>query len=317
MRSMIRRGLMRAGLAIRRGFLRLGLHVVPDRFCSPLPNVLELERTRSRWARPSTMAGIAVDLDAQEATLRAFCGPWQAEYAGSPLWHEARRRRFGFGFNSIDAEALHGVVRSLRPRRIVEVGSGVSTYIMAQLLARNRRDGAPAGRIVCIDPYPFPRLRELPDVELLTAPVDAVGVEPFLELGENDLLFMDGSHVSKPGSDVNFMMLEVLPRLRPGVVVHIHDIFFPYWYEPNILTSFFHWNETALVQAFLVGNEGVEILFSMSMLHHHRPRVLQQLFPDYVPQPLEQGLYPAGHRTLVPPPGHYPRSLYLRTRARG
>jgi Methyltransferase domain len=114
------------------------------------------------------------------------------------------------------------MVRSTRPRRIVEVGSGHSTRFMARAVADGRLDT----QITAIDPKPRAAIRGL-GIEWLQTPVEALRHGPFGALGANDILFIDSSHQLKPGSDVEFLVREVIPRLAAQVRVHFHDIFLP------------------------------------------------------------------------------------------
>jgi predicted O-methyltransferase YrrM len=295
--------------------VRAGVHVLPAHYYVPVPNVVELERDRARWAQASSLPGIDAPLERQVATLRELCLPYRSEYAGNEAYEEGVRRRFGQGFGVLEAQALHGVLRSLKPARMVEIGSGVSSYCAHRALLRNAADGRP-GTLVCVEPHPSPELRALDGVELIDQPMQAVGLDVFTALAPGDLLFVDSSHTVKAGSDVNRIVLEVLPRLAPGVVVHFHDIFLPFDHQPDLLHTFLHWNETSLVRAFLIGNRSVEVLFSMAMLHHLEPAVLHEAFPGYDPQAIDRatGLRdPRRYPPFQPIAQHFPSSLYLRS----
>ena len=125
-------------------------------------------------------------------------------------------------FPRLDAAAAYAMVRNTRPRRIVEVGSGHSTRFLARAVA----DGGLDTRITAIDPRPRASIQNL-GVEWLQTHVETLHHGPFAALGENDILFIDSSHQVKPGSDVEFLLNEVIPRLPAGVRVHFHDIFLP------------------------------------------------------------------------------------------
>ena len=125
-------------------------------------------------------------------------------------------------FPRLDAAAAYAMVRTLRPRRIVEIGSGHST----RFLARAAADGGLDTHITAIDPQPRASLEGL-EVRWLKQPVQATALEVFAALEERDILFIDSSHQLKPGSDVEFLLEKVLPRLAKGVRVHFHDIFLP------------------------------------------------------------------------------------------
>lgn len=310
--STIRKSIKEAAIGVHKLGIKMGVHVLPVHYYSPVPNILELQRTKADWAGPSEMPGIHVDLDAQLAYLSEACSPYQFEYAGNKHYLEGQSQHFGPGYGAIEAQALHGMVRHIKPARIVEVGSGVSTYCMSKALALNKREGRP-GRITSIEPYPSDALKALPDIELLAQPVQRTAMSTFTSLGEGDLLFIDSSHTVRPGGDVNFLILEVLPRLQPGVIVHIHDIYLPYDYQRDVCETFFHWTETSLVRAYLTHNHRVEILACMSHLHYERSEGMRKVFPDYQPQANEWGMQPAQYSPTHPAPGHFPCSLYLRT----
>jgi predicted O-methyltransferase YrrM len=296
-----------------RATARLGLHVLPRHYYSSVVDLHELEATRASWAKPSTLSGVDWDPDAQERSAREICSPYRDEYAANETFRAAVAGDFGPGYGPTEAQALHAVIRHHRPARIVEVGSGVSTVCMREAVARNRRDGAPAARITCIEPHPSAPLRALEGVELIPRRVQEVDFTPFEALGEGDLLFIDSSHQAKTGSDVCHLFLEVLPRLRPGVVVHIHDIYLPYDYAPFTMKTLWHWNETAFLHAYLIHNPRVRILFCMSLLHHERRAVLAELFPGYDPEPTQQGLVSEEAGALEYPKRHFPAAIFLRT----
>lgn len=311
--SALRKSIKEAAVGMHKLCIRMGVHVLPVHYYSPVPNILELKRTKAEWSKPSDLPGIHVDLDAQLKLLSSVCTPYQFEYKGNPHYREGQDKHFGPGYGPIEAQALHGFVRHYKPGRIVEVGSGVSTYCMSKALELNKREGRP-GRITSVEPYPSAALRALPDIELLAQPVQRTDLSVFTSLGEGDLLFIDSSHTVRPGGDVNFLVLEVLPRLKPGVIVHIHDIYLPYDYQRDTCETFFHWTETSLLRAYMTHNPKVEILACMSHLHYERAPGMQQVFPEYVPQANDEGLQPEQYSPTSPAPGDFPCSLYLITK---
>lgn len=301
----------RALFAAHRAAAKLGLHVLPRHYYSPVVDLDALQATRERWARRASMRGVAWDVDAQARRLREMCLPFRDEYAGNDAYRRATAGRFGPGYGPIEAQALHALVRTLRPRRIVEVGSGVSTACLLEAAKRNEGDGAPRAQVTCVEPNPSDALAALEGVALFASPVQEAPRELFDELGAGDLLFIDSSHTAKTASDVYHLVLEVLPGLRAGVVVHLHDIYLPYDYSPLSLKTLWHWNETAFVHAFLIHNARVRTLFCMSLLHHDRPELLAELFPGYAPEPLRDGLVSDEAPPLAYPRRHFPCSLVL------
>ena len=171
--------------------------------------------------------------------------------------HPGGRTRYHYlnsFFSYMDAICLYGIIRYARPERIVEVGSGFSSCVMMdtnQLFMGER--------IACthIEPYPD-RLRSLlrpgDRAEIVEAKVQDVDLDLFTSLESGDILFIDSSHVCKTSSDVNYMVFVVLPKLKPGVYVHFHDIFYPFEYPVEWLHQGVAWNEAYLIWAFLQNN---------------------------------------------------------------
>ncbi len=286
--------------------LRAGLIILPNHYSIGIPDVHQLERNKKRWARRSACAGLRLDPAEQARRIAGICKPFEPEYRGNLAYLEGAARHCGPGFGYIEAQALHGVIRSLQPNRIIEVGSGVSTYCMLNAASRNTQKP----EITCIEPYPSRWLKTAP-VNLIQREVQDVQPELFRTLGKNDLLFIDSSHSVKVDSDVNFLILEVLPQLRPGVLVHFHDITLPYDFARDTLTTFTHWSETVLLHAFLIGNRQFEVLFCLSQLHYDAPEVLKDAFPEYRPQEDDNGLLRSGGRPFERGEGHFPASIYL------
>nr|MCU0388523.1 class I SAM-dependent methyltransferase [Chitinophagaceae bacterium] len=247
----------RALLGLHKLGTKLGIHVLPVHYYSPLPDILELKRTREIWAKKSVLPGVSVNLDEQASYMQSICMPYQKEFQGNKFYKEAVSNHFGPGYGYIEAQALHSFIRYFKPSKIVEVGSGVSTFCMLKAAEMNAVETGQMAKIVSIEPYPSESLKALSEIELIIRPVQTVALDVFTNLGENDLLFIDSSHTVKTGGDVNYLFLEVLPRLKKGVIVHIHDIYLPYDYQPDALQSFLHWSETSLLRAFLIFNQKV------------------------------------------------------------
>ena len=147
---------------------------------------------------------------------------------------------FGYGDGLLGALLLGDI----RPKRYVEVGSGWSSMLVLDLA--DRRFGE-AFAPVFVDPFPDNRIRSEPRAQLLEVPVQAVPLSRFEELEAGDVLFVDSTHVAKPGSDVNWLLFEVLPRLARGVVVHFHDIHHPFEYPKDWVYQGRAWNEAYLL----------------------------------------------------------------------
>ncbi len=195
------------------------------------------------------------------------------------------------GFESGDAEYWYQLIRSLKPKRIFEVGSGYSTLIATKAVAENRKnDSSYQCNHTCIEPYEMPWLEEL-EVTVLRKKVEEVDLAFFSELEENDILFIDSSHVIRSGGDVLFEYLEVLPSLSPGVIVHVHDIFSPRDYPTRwIKDEVRFWNEQYLLEAFLSSNREWKIIGALNYLFHDHYEELKCVAP-YLTSDREPGSF--------------------------
>ena len=185
-----------------------------------------------------------------------------------------------------DAFTLSAIIRKEKPRRIIEVGSGFSSAVMLDTL---NHTGATAA-LTFIEPFPE-RLNSLLSpadklsAKILVKPVQEVPLEVFAQLEAQDILFIDSSHVAKIGSDVVFLLLRVLPSLKPGVLIHFHDIFYPSTYPADWLREGRAWNESLFLRAFLLRNLDFEFLAFNSFAAHSFPEIFQKQFPAFLTQP--------------------------------
>ncbi|NCT94798.1 MAG: class I SAM-dependent methyltransferase [Chitinophagaceae bacterium] len=169
-------------------------------------------------------------------------------------------------FGPGDAEMYYLLIRNHRPRKIIEIGSGYSTLVAVEALRKNKEAGIQT-ELLCIEPYEMPWLKALPDVQLIRQRVEEVDLSLFENLEENDILFIDSSHIIRPENDVLFEFFRILPRLKKGVLVHVHDIFSPRDYRKDWLTKEFRfWNEQYLLEAFLYYNDHFSVIGSLNHL---------------------------------------------------
>ncbi len=268
-------------------FEPLGLSVLPAHFYSPVPDTRALRRNFKRWYSPSELPGITISVEAQAEFAKELV-QFREECAALPEYDWVTQQGLGEGYALVDAHLLYVMMRYHKPERLTEVGSGVSTYFALRAAEMNAKEGHPCS-VTCIEPYPrkgLLKLAESGQVNLIMKPVQDVSFDVFQLLGERDIFFIDSSHVLKIDSDVYFLYLEVLPRLKSGVVIHIHDIFFPYpTPEPEVWIFRQHqfWNEAPLVQALLMNNPTYRILLCGSYLHWKAPQVLQSFISAYHP----------------------------------
>jgi hypothetical protein len=252
-------------------------------FYSPIVDTDELRaRQSSVWASPPTILGI----DFNDAYHRKVLGEYFPAYYGEFVYPSRPNGNWlmfhveNDQFSWLDCRALFVLLRAWRPKRFVEVGSGFSTLLTADV---NRRFLGGAMSITCIEPYPraFLRSPELGIDRLLVAKVQDVEPATFAALESGDVLFIDSSHVSKTGSDVNHLCFEVLPRLRPGVRIHFHDIFLPMEYpQPWVLDENRGWNEQYLVRALLMFSTHFKVLFGSSYAYCAHADALRAALKD-------------------------------------
>lgn len=233
---------------------------------SPLPDIEKSCRFIEHAVRLSPtdrLPGVALNMEDQKLLIEQM-----ARLASEFDWPEAKseRRRFHTAqnwFNVADSFVLYAMLRLLQPRKVIEIGCGFSSALML-----DAREYKPIKEIkfVFIDPYPQ-RLQTLlkssdaAAVELIDTEVQAVSTDVFGTLSAGDILFIDSSHVSRPGSDLNHIIFEILPRLAPGVWIHFHDIFWPFEYPADWIRRGFSWNEAYLLRAFLMFNHDFEVAF--------------------------------------------------------
>lgn len=184
-----------------------------------------------------------------------------------------------------DAEYLYNMLRHFKPSKIIEIGCGYSTLMAINAVDKNRTENADYRcEHICIEPFEMPWL-ETKGVTVIRDKVEDVNVSVFEQLGENDVLFIDSSHIIRPQGDVLFEYLEILPVLKPGVLVHIHDIFSPgdyldLWiYKQHIL-----WNEQYLLEAFLSFNSGFKVIAATNFLSKHYREAFSQKCPVFARQ---------------------------------
>jgi hypothetical protein len=224
----------------------------------------------------------ALDMNSQEqlALLRAFNYSAEInEIAARPqsrLGYSFQQPSFGPG----DAEYLYSMIRYFKPKRIIEVGCGYSTKMIRHAVERNAlEDKAYTCEHICIEPYEHPWLEDL-GIKVIRQPVQSVDLRLFGTLGNNDILFIDTSHVIKPQGDVVFLYLMVLPSLKSGVYVHSHDIctprdYFPVW----VLDDRRMWDEQYLLEAFLMFNSAFKITGALNWLWHNYRTETHRAFP--------------------------------------
>jgi len=266
----------------------LGFYIVPRHYHHPVPDTREYHD--DTWQRQSDLVGVDMNEAAQFALLDDFVRSFRSEYEAIPRERPVSPTQYYINckfFEAVDGEILYCMIRKFRPRRIFEIGSGMSTLLSAQAHLENRKFGAPECELVAFEPYPNAVLkagfRGLS--RLVIKKIQDVPLPEFLQLQANDVLFVDSSHTLKMGGDVVYELLEIIPRLRPGVMIHVHDIFIPGEYPRDaVLRKHYFWNEQYAVQAFLAFNKNFEVMWAGNYMHLRHSDRLRKAFSSYNPQ---------------------------------
>ena len=247
---------------------RWGYHIRPIHYYEPLPDFRSI--TTEQINRRRSYPGIDFRWEDQLEILSEL-----AAYRDELLGLE-----FDFNndyFSGFDAAVYYALIRQLKPQRIIEIGGGYSTQIANKALTVNGQ-----GKLTCIEPYPEQRLNGAkPAIELIQKRVEEMDLDFFSSLAANDILFIDSSHTVKFGSDVCYEFLEVLPRIVPGVWVHVHDIFFPHDYPAEwLIDRRLALNEQYLLEAFLSFNDKFQVALANHWLCLDHVDDAARLWPD-------------------------------------
>lgn len=264
---------------------KCGFHITQNHYYEPIPDTRTLKD--DLWLKHSDIVGIDMKEKEQINLLLLFFSEFKKEYESFPkdktlVPHQYYINNGALG--SIDGEVLYCMIRYFKPTKIFEVGSGNSTYLSAQAVLKNKEDDGHECELIAFEPYPnnvlkagFPGLSKL-----IPKKAQDIPLSEFKKLKDNDILFIDSSHVLKIGSDVKYEYLEILPSLNKGVIVHIHDIFLPAEYPKEwVLKKHTFWTEQYLLQAFLSFNSNFEILWGGSYMHLKHPNELEACFSSY------------------------------------
>ncbi len=256
----------------------------PGHFYSPIPDIEDIRRREKkifRKVKDEEVFGINLNPELQFEMLKII-----SQYKDDFLYPEVKPSDEYKGyflnnglFGGLDALAYFSFLLHFKPKRVIEIGCGYSTLI---LLDVNKKFFDNSINITLIEPYPseilLENIKENKDV-LINKPVQDVEIGIFTELSENDILFIDSTHVCKIGSDVNYLFFEVIPRLKKGVIIHVHDIFLPDEYPLKwVFEENRAWNEMYVLRAFLMFNNCFEILFGSYYVATRYKDYVEQIF---------------------------------------
>jgi predicted O-methyltransferase YrrM len=261
-------------------------------YYSPLPDHRELAREPRRsqvWPPgPRPTPGIDWRPAAQRRLAETFAEQERLQLAHAETADPTEYWAQNDQYPALDAWVLEGLLRHLRPARMIEIGSGFSSLVTARV---NRELLSGSMRFTCIEPYPreflvagVPGISDLRVEEVQDTPLSL-----FERLDGGDVLFVDTAHTVKTGGDVAWIYGEVIPRLRPGVVVHIHDAFIPGEYPQEWVLEGWGWNEIYLIKAFLAFNSAFEVLFGVQWMLQNEPALVDRAFPGLAAYRHRQG----------------------------
>lgn len=263
---------------------RLGYHFQANDYYSPLNDLDWLEENPDIWREPHRTPNIDWNDEGQRAMVEEVAR-YVEELKDVPV--EPPANPIGFGWhndfwNNADALVQYGLLRSRKPKRVVEIGSGWSSMLMQRALAMNQEHC----EVSLVDPYPNEAIMAvLPDNwRVHRSMLQRAPSKLFESLESGDFCFYDGSHCSNTGSDVNWFFFDVLPKLASGVLIHLHDIFLPEPYPDDwIFDRGQSWNEQFLLQAFLMHNNDYEILLGNRYISKHHPDLLKEKYKGIQP----------------------------------
>jgi hypothetical protein len=270
------------GLESRRAVQEQGYNLVPTDFYSNTPSIADIESS-FEYADPELRVppyDLGLDDAAMQAELQSLM-PHAAEFTpptadpgdGGYFWDNGL-------FGASDAMAYYCYLRKLKPRTVLEIGSGFSSLAA---LAGLKANGS--GRLVCIEPYPRDFLKGRADITLVQEPAQRLKAEYFNDiLADGDVLFIDSTHTVKTGSDCLHIYLRLLPKLRRRLHVHVHDIYLPFGMPKNdLLERQIHWTEQYLLLAFLLDNPKARVLYGSRYHAWCNPQMLELFMAGKAP----------------------------------
>ena len=264
----------------------LGVEGIPaGHFYSPLLDLRQIPAEGDTMPHDGAEYWEAVDLAParMEAYYRELIALFPAPHFPKERTPGLRYFRDCVYFPFSDAFTLSGVIRKEQPRRIIEVGSGYSSGAMIDTILQI----GSSTELWCIEPYPerlhsLVKPGELPFTHFIEEPVQQLPVTFFDQLEANDILFIDSSHVAKIGSDVTYLLLRVLPRLRPGVLIHFHDVTYPFTYPMKWIRQGWAWNEAIFIRGILANSPKFQVVACNAFAGYTFPDLLRKEVPGFV-----------------------------------
>jgi predicted O-methyltransferase YrrM len=257
-------------------------YFTPGHYYSTIIDVKEIKKHENQiWSGIDTenIKGVDLNTSVQLKLLEQI-----SKYYSEIPFSEETKGDLRYQFNNpfylhTDGILLYGMMRYAKPKHIIEVGSGYSSSLMLDV---NDKFFNSTIKFTFIEPYPtrlnsLLRSNDKKAISILEKRVQDVDLKYFKTLDKDDILFIDSTHVSKCGSDVNYILFEILPILKQGVYIHFHDVFFPFEYPKEWVYKGYNWNEDYILRAFLMYNKDYEIQLFAHYLHTHHSEAYKDM----------------------------------------
>lgn len=283
------RRIIRRGMAVTSRTTRGSqFELVRNDFYSPLPDIDDLSRLN--WGEPLPHNGVDLQLRQAAQLISSKLAPFIREFDVS---HEAPKPPVSLsdsfplgngGYESVDAELLYSMIRHSQPSAILELGSGASSHVIERARLKNEEIGCPSHHRI-VDPFPFGNpIGPVSGASVTPKRAEDMDIGMIEDLQQNDILFVDTTHTVKTGGDVIRVILDFLPSVRPGVLIHFHDIFTPYDYPRSwVIEHRRCWAEQYMLQAFLAYNTAFEVVLPAYALTKSQPDIISAAVPSFGP----------------------------------
>jgi len=265
-------------------FQSKGIHVMENHFYNPVPDTTKLDK--KFFDHHYNWEGIDVNDAEQVSLLETFIRQYKSEYSQFPVEKPSVEYQYywsNLGFQCLDAVSLYGMIRHFKPKQIIEIGGGNTTMISAHATLKNAAEGHPCN-FTSIEPYPLEILKKgFPGLnKLIVSEAQLLPIETFLSLKENDILFIDTSHIVKLGGELIYYFMELIPRIGKGVIIHFHDIFLPEEYPKEwVMKRHLFFTEQYFLRAFLSYNDSFKITFAGRYLQLAHPELANKAYDFY------------------------------------
>ena len=262
-----------------------GYHFLPKHYYLPIPD--DTDDLDNFWGVPSQLKGIDMNPLGALELLEKIAPPYLAEFrelfSMDSTGNDEEFHLNNGSYMAVDAHIYYLFIRHYKPKNIIEIGNGNSTKLAVAAGQVNQREFGKSPHLTSIDPYPSPIFKDGYKGlnKLIVKKVQDTPLSYYESLESGDILFIDSSHVIRSGNDVHYEFLEILPRLKSGVLIHIHDISLPMPYPKVYYDTHFYWNEQYLLQAFLAFNDSFEVIWPGNFMMVNYPEKMLEIFPEF------------------------------------